>query len=199
MRTLQRRFALIRRYVLGVLLVVPLFFMQGAQSQAAIVQFHYSGLDSDTSAYGSFTINDDLFDETSYQSIPGSNLSSFSFSVTNTDREATGTWDIADMSGFSDFSIFFDSTGEPDVVGASGAAAGGPSGILIFVYPYGVKAESFGSIDTGSGYWGSTFFPNAGDEITISAIPLPAALPLFGSALAMLGIVGWRRKRRGDA
>ena len=29
----------------------------------------------------------------------------------------------------------------------------------------------------------------------VSAVPLPAALPLFGSALAMLGIVGWRRKR----
>ena len=30
-------------------------------------------------------------------------------------------------------------------------------------------------------------------------VPLPAALPLFGSALAMLGIVGWRRKRRAAA
>ena len=33
----------------------------------------------------------------------------------------------------------------------------------------------------------------------VSAVPLPAALPLFGSALAALGIVGWRRKRRGNA
>ncbi len=33
----------------------------------------------------------------------------------------------------------------------------------------------------------------------VSAVPLPAALPLFGSALAMLGIVGWRRKRRAAA
>ena len=32
-----------------------------------------------------------------------------------------------------------------------------------------------------------------------SAIPLPAALPLFGSALAMLGIIGWRRRRQADA
>ncbi len=29
----------------------------------------------------------------------------------------------------------------------------------------------------------------------VSPVPLPAALPLFGSALAMLGMVGWRRKR----
>ena len=32
MRTLQRRFALIRRYVLGVSMLVPLFFAQGAQA-----------------------------------------------------------------------------------------------------------------------------------------------------------------------
>ena len=31
---------------------------------------------------------------------------------------------------------------------------------------------------------------------TLSAVPLPAALPLFGSALATLGLVGWRRRRR---
>ena len=43
MRTLQRRFALIRRYVLGVLLVVPLFFMQGAQSHAYLVNLDGNG------------------------------------------------------------------------------------------------------------------------------------------------------------
>ncbi len=32
-------------------------------------------------------------------------------------------------------------------------------------------------------------------EFDVSPVPLPAALPLFGSALAMLGIVGWRRRR----
>ena len=35
--------------------------------------------------------------------------------------------------------------------------------------------------------------------ISVSAVPLPAALPLFGSALAMLGIVGWRRRRQAGA
>lgn len=28
-----------------------------------------------------------------------------------------------------------------------------------------------------------------------SVVPLPAALPLYGSALAVLGLIGWRRKR----
>ncbi len=30
----------------------------------------------------------------------------------------------------------------------------------------------------------------------ISVVPLPAALPLYGSALAILGFLGWRRKQR---
>ena len=195
MRTLQRRFALIRRHVLGVSLLVPLFFAQGTQPQAALVQFDYSGLDSDTSAYGSFTIDDVLFDGSSNQSIPQSNLLSFSFSVTNTDLGITGTWDIADMSGFLASSIIFDSTGIPDVVGASGTAAGGPSGLLSFVGTGGISSVSYGDIMSDYGYWGANFDLINGP----SPVPLPAALPLFGSALAMLGIVGWRRKRRAAA
>ncbi len=30
---------------------------------------------------------------------------------------------------------------------------------------------------------------------TLSVVPLPAALPLFGSGLAFMGFIGWRRKR----
>jgi hypothetical protein len=33
---------------------------------------------------------------------------------------------------------------------------------------------------------------------TVSQVPLPAALPLFFSALAMLGLGGWVRRRRAD-
>jgi len=32
--------------------------------------------------------------------------------------------------------------------------------------------------------------------ITVSAVPVPAALPLFGTGLAFLGYAGWRRKKR---
>ncbi len=31
---------------------------------------------------------------------------------------------------------------------------------------------------------------------SISAVPIPAALPLYGSALAIMGFIGWRRKRK---
>lgn len=32
--------------------------------------------------------------------------------------------------------------------------------------------------------------------ISISEVPVPAALPLFGTGLALMGILGWRRKRK---
>ncbi|MCG8550073.1 MAG: VPLPA-CTERM sorting domain-containing protein [Desulfobacterales bacterium] len=33
------------------------------------------------------------------------------------------------------------------------------------------------------------------DTVGVSAVPLPAALPLFGAAMAGLGFLGWKRKR----
>ncbi len=34
------------------------------------------------------------------------------------------------------------------------------------------------------------------DQVTPNATPLPAALPLFASGGALLGFLGWRRKRK---
>jgi hypothetical protein len=34
-------------------------------------------------------------------------------------------------------------------------------------------------------------------RITVTPVPLPAALPLFGTGLALLGLLGWRRRRAG--
>ncbi len=33
------------------------------------------------------------------------------------------------------------------------------------------------------------------DNVSVSAVPLPAALPLFAGGLGLLGLLGWRRKR----
>jgi len=33
----------------------------------------------------------------------------------------------------------------------------------------------------------------------VSAVPLPAALPLFATGLGALGLIGWRRKRKASA
>ncbi len=34
------------------------------------------------------------------------------------------------------------------------------------------------------------------DVVNVAAVPLPAALPLFGTGLALMGFIGWRRKRQ---
>jgi len=34
--------------------------------------------------------------------------------------------------------------------------------------------------------------------LSVSAVPVPAALPLFGTGLAVMGFIGWRRKRRAE-
>ncbi len=34
------------------------------------------------------------------------------------------------------------------------------------------------------------------DDLTPSSVPVPAALPLFGTGLALMGFVSWRRKRK---
>lgn len=33
-------------------------------------------------------------------------------------------------------------------------------------------------------------------DVVPTGVPLPAALPMFGSALALIGLIGWRKKRR---
>lgn len=36
-------------------------------------------------------------------------------------------------------------------------------------------------------------------NMTVSAVPLPAALPLYGAGLAVLGFIGWRKRRKAAA
>jgi len=35
--------------------------------------------------------------------------------------------------------------------------------------------------------------------ISVSVVPLPAALPLYGAGIAVMGFIGWRRKRKASA
>lgn len=34
------------------------------------------------------------------------------------------------------------------------------------------------------------------DDISLTAVPLPAALPLFGTGLGLIGLFSWFRRRR---
>jgi hypothetical protein len=45
----------------------------------------------------------------------------------------------------------------------------------------------------------SIFFSEGFGNGSVAATPLPAALPLFATGLGALGLLGWRRKRKGAA
>ena len=34
------------------------------------------------------------------------------------------------------------------------------------------------------------------ETLDVAPVPLPAALPLYGTGLAILGLMGWRKRRR---
>jgi hypothetical protein len=67
----------------------------------------------------------------------------------------------------------------------------------------GIKSVAFGTIGAlfdgdpdGLGF-GGIYADNLTFTPAVSAVPLPAALPLLASALGGLGFCGWRRARRG--
>lgn len=56
--------------------------------------------------------------------------------------------------------------------------------------------ETFSSLlIAGAGQPGAFFETYKLDNVAVSAVPIPAALPLFLSALAVLGLLGWRRRK----
>jgi hypothetical protein len=58
---------------------------------------------------------------------------------------------------------------------------------------------SFFDADANSGFAATGASTSAPVTQELGAVPLPAALPLFGSGLALIGFVGWRRKRKNAA
>ncbi len=76
--------------------------------------------------------------------------------------------------------------------------------------PTSVQMEDYVAIDGNNGYWDIEIYPNPDWEQiiftgvgnlaiveidTVSAVPIPAALPLFGSALGLMGFIGWKRRK----
>ncbi len=46
---------------------------------------------------------------------------------------------------------------------------------------------------------GLIVFNNLSINTAVSAVPIPAALPLFGTGLALMGFIGWRRRQKAAA
>ncbi len=202
MRILQRRFALIIRYVLGVLILVPLVFAQGTQPQAAVVQFDGTGVTGITGlpVVGVGTV-DISFAVGSYTSVFGTELfpnaqpiiiaiNSVLNPVNPLDPVPTISTSVSarlNVYGIPD-SVFFDGLSVSTTIGFCDP-------LLIFAgtctEPWALGLTPIKTdIDACCFDWAVP---------TLTPVPLPAALPLFGSALAMLGIVGWRRRRQAGA
>ena len=56
--------------------------------------------------------------------------------------------------------------------------------------------------DLNASFFGGSVLPFAQDHLDapeVSAVPLPATLPLFATGLGLLGLLGWRRRRKAQA
>ena len=199
MSIFQRRFAVIRRYVLGVLLVVPLVFAQGAQPQAATLVTDGSGLVTDITSLSV----DGLFYDIAFES--------------GTYNALFGGVFFANAQNFvTEINILFNALNPltPLINTGSGAenvylVPVGLNSAVTILAPRGrctiIAVDGLHCLATSAWSGGTTLVPGVNSVTTyavptlVAVIPLPAALPLFGSALAMLGIVGWRRRRQADA
>ena len=213
MNILQSRFALIRRYVLGVLLLVPLFLSQMPQPKASLVNTDPTGVVSLNGVPVGTQLYDARFEVGTFNDvfpgapvIPGITNGVFHPNaveiVEAINAEINALYDTiaqipvplltADLQGMR--SMYYVPLALADI-GLIRVAKG----------TCGISSADATSCDTAPWSLGGVFEMQTNPPILVWAVvtptpvPLPAALPLFGSALAMLGIVGWRRKRRGDA
>ena len=187
--------ARISRYVLGVLLLVPLFFAPGAQPQAAMVQTDGLGATGILGlSVGTQTFNIDFVGGFYDTVFPGGEVFPNAPSIVD------------------EIVIELNNASSPTISPASALR------IHEFFVPGQTSATTVDASKAGCGFFNAFLGPclstwlNQGDPIlvrdeertwavptVVSPVPLPAARPLFGSALAMLGIVGWRRRRQAGA
>ncbi len=187
--------AKIRRYVLGGLMVVALFFAQGAQPQAAVVQLDGSGLATGITglSVGTDTYNIS-FEIGTYDALfPGGELfpdaSSFVQAIANELNAVVSPFILA--GSFTDRYAVPESVNDPSSTNVRLGMCGTDS-----AFP--LCGTAYSEIDPDI-FINDVIQTSAWAVPTLTPVPLPAALPLFGSALAMLGMVGWRRKRRAAA
>jgi len=125
--------------------------------------------------------------------------------LTLTDGPDTGNWQTAEVFFFGDgagqtfqeiFGNFEDNVapGENTInwytAGEIGLAGndGSIDGYFLFQNLLGAASVGLGVLNSSNG----PLFFNQG----ISVVPLPAALPLYGTGLALMGFIGWRRRQQ---
>ncbi len=202
MRTLQRR--LVR--VAAAAVAITALFSSG--SARASVVYEYLG-DHFETASGTFSTTDRITGFVEFATAPTSgeidksDVSAFSFTAGLLTIDSTND----QASGFSfNFDTAFDIVNWGVVVIGMSGTANRPlirSCVVPFVSiivnglnfcPTGSFFEEAIGIDSSMGRGANT---GLAGEWTLAPVPVPAALPLFLSALAGLGLMGWRRRQAG--
>ena len=218
MKILQHRFALLGPFVLGVLVLVPLFFAQGASAAvvtfsnqasfltavpgAVLEDFESSSLGA--TSFGNFSVTSDANHSVTATQILGlgptsgtqflgvgvdGGIGTITFNFTSpTPVFGINMVDALDTGASGSALTFLTSTGVNGIFATSPLPNANVLffGITDFMTPF-TSISFFDSLETDG-----VAFDDAYTQV--SAVPLPAALPLFLSALAGLGLMGWRRR-----
>ncbi len=106
---------------------------------------------------------------------------------------ADGPVDFSNLT-FSNDSHFAVSASDTLLIGINGGA------LSVFTFSDAIASTFLGINDITFAFGGGSannFYLNS--ATAVSAVPIPAALPLFGTGLAAMGFIGWRRKRKSAA
>ncbi len=98
-----------------------------------------------------------------------------------------------------DFSFYFDGTGDGDFNDAGDSRFNevdpiGWNNPSIYTFQQIWSGLTFGI--GAEGYHDGFKIKSISVDPTLSVVPLPAALPLYGAGMAVLGFMGWRRKKQ---
>lgn len=91
-----------------------------------------------------------------------------------------------------DFAFFFDANADGQLSLVDGDLNANPTDAFTFLASLLKTGDLFGIGALGS----NDDFKIASMTVSVSAVPLPAALPLYGAGIAVMGFIGWRRKQK---
>jgi len=181
--------AKIRRSVLGALMAVPLLLAQGAQSNAATVQFESIGV---------------------AKGISGLSFEGDTFDISFIHETYAFAFPLGELFAKGLAQSLVNALNEANAISVKIPSL--PFVRMTFYVPVGNDGNSFFAAEVQ--FCGMSSFPppckwenpatgiyNINDPRVwavpvLVTTPLPSALPLFGTALGLLGFMGWRRRRK---